>query len=432
MKTPVHDVPIAGDVASALPAPSPSFPPSTVPALSGPSPRTTARLTLVVVAVLAVVALGWQLRGLIGLLFAAIVLASSIRPFVENLRRRGVPHGAAVGVVYAVLGTLVLALLYAAIPPLLSLIVDIVRDDLLGRRLRVLFAELTLLGWHRFEIVLPVVSLPNKVQQFFANASVDAGRQAVPLTLSMLTGVGNALLVLVLAFYWVLARDQTLNIFFRLAPPESRLKALRLWRDVETRLGAWVRGQLTVMGVVAVFVLLMALGLRLPYAIALAAIAGLLQVIPFLGPFLGALPAVIVAATVSGGHAILVLAFFLLLQQVETSYLTPRIMHESTGLNPLIVVLAVVAGGLLGGPAGAVLGVPAAAVLQTVLEHTYLDPNTGLAASTASVVAAKSDPQPGVGLSAAGSATPKGAATSSPDRPEAGVGAPIVEEPSVS
>jgi len=334
--------------------------------------RAVARHTLVAVGVVAAVVLAFHLRDLLAIAFTALVLASAIRPRVESLRRRGLPHSAAVALVYLVLGLALAALLMLVVPRVLYFAVEVVRDDLIGRQLRALAARLTLLSWKQLDIVIPVVRFPAYLQGLIDEAGTNAGRATLPLTMAMMRGIGGFGLVLVLAYYWLLAREPTLRLALRVVPPRSRLRAVRFWTSVEQRLGAWMRGQLTVMVLMGGAVLLGLLALGVPYAIPLAVMAGLFQAVPMLGPILSYAPIVLVALTVSSGHAVLALGYLLLLQQIDNAYVTPRVMQHTTGLNPLVVILAVVAGGMLGGIVGALLGVPVAAVVHAVLDHMPL------------------------------------------------------------
>jgi len=113
---------------------------------------------------------------------------------------------------------------------------------------------------------------------------------------------------------------------------------------------------------------------RVPYATALAVIAGLTEAIPIVGPFIGGAAAVLVGLTVSGETALLMAGWYVLIQQLENHILVPKVMERSVGLNPLVVIIALVVGGILNGLVGALLAVPVAGALQVILRHLLIDP----------------------------------------------------------
>jgi predicted PurR-regulated permease PerM len=137
-------------------------------------------------------------------------------------------------------------------------------------------------------------------------------------------------------------------------------KALRLW----------LTAQLIAMTCVGVLSTLAFWMIGLPYPYALGLIAGLVDFIPFLGPILGAVPAVLIAFTVEGNAAIWTILAVFVIQQIEGNVLVPRVMSRTVGVSPLTVILGILIGSILYGAAGAFLAVPVAAAIQVILNHT--------------------------------------------------------------
>jgi predicted PurR-regulated permease PerM len=144
---------------------------------------------------------------------------------------------------------------------------------------------------------------------------------------------------------------------------------LTVWETVEDRLGAWSRGQLLLMIVVAIIQGIGYTILGLPYAPLLAAWAGLCEVIPMVGPYIGAVPALLIALSQSPLQALLVAVFALLVNLIEANILVPRIMGRAVGLSPLTVIIALLAGTAVYGILGALLAVPIAAGIQAAIEE---------------------------------------------------------------
>jgi predicted PurR-regulated permease PerM len=142
-----------------------------------------------------------------------------------------------------------------------------------------------------------------------------------------------------------------------------------IWNDIETRLGGWVRGQLILMGAVAVATSVAYGLLGLESWILLGVVAGLAEAIPIIGPLLGAVPALIVAATVSPELVVAVAAVYLVIQVVEGNVLVPYVMRNSIGISPFLIIVSLLIGAGIGGIPGAFLAVPVAAAIEVVLER---------------------------------------------------------------
>ena len=140
--------------------------------------------------------------------------------------------------------------------------------------------------------------------------------------------------------------------------------------EVEEKLGGWVRGQLLLMVAIGVMATIGYVFLGLPSPAVLGVLAGLFEIIPMIGPFLAFAPAVLVAlATVDPTRALMVVGYALVIQQIESNVLVPRVMGRTVGVSPLTVMLGILLGGALAGLPGAFLAVPAAGALQVVLAH---------------------------------------------------------------
>ena len=151
--------------------------------------------------------------------------------------------------------------------------------------------------------------------------------------------------------------------------PERRGGTREAWNDVELRLGNWVRGQLTLMGTLAVMTGIAYSVLGLPAALLLALIAGLAEAVPIVGPALGVGPAVLVALAVKPEVLPLVVIAYVVIQLVESNILVPIVMRNAIGVSPLLIILSLLAGAALGGLAGALVAVPVMAGLEAILER---------------------------------------------------------------
>ena len=151
--------------------------------------------------------------------------------------------------------------------------------------------------------------------------------------------------------------------------PERRGGTREAWNAVELRLGNWVRGQLTLMAVLAVTTGIAYSVLGLPSALLLALIAGLAEAVPVVGPALGVVPAVLVALAMKPEVLPFVVIAYVVIQLVESNVLVPIVMHNAIGVSPLLIVLSLLVGTALGGLVGALVAVPLIAGLEAILER---------------------------------------------------------------
>jgi predicted PurR-regulated permease PerM len=180
----------------------------------------------------------------------------------------------------------------------------------------------------------------------------------------------SVITVFLLAFYWLTERASIKRAILRLVPSDRARGVNATWLDVEDRLGAWVRGQLLIMLILAGMAGLAFVALGLPNPLLLAALAGLFEIVPMIGPFLAFIPALLVALTADPVKALLLLPIAVVIQQIEGNLLLPRVMSRTVGVSPLTVILGILIGSILHGAAGAFLAVPVAAAIQVILNHT--------------------------------------------------------------
>lgn len=313
----------------------------------------------------------YRLRELLAVLFGAIIFASAIRPLVATLHRRGMRREVAILATYAAMLSGVAGLLIVTVPPLVRLGIDFFSDGLLTETARSLAVKLALFGWDKFRVMLPVFTLPEQLRGLVDEAGNTAQRRAWPLMQSVGLILGELVLGLVMGFYWLTGREQILGALLQRCSPKDRTRIEQIWNEIEYRLGAYIRGQAILMSFVgiAAFVGLFVLGV--PHALALAVVAGLTDIVPWIGPVIGGAPAVMVGFTISPVTGLLVSAWYLMIQQIEAHVLMPKVMERNVGLKPLAVILAFVAGVQLSGVVGALIAIPIAGALQVIVWHLW-------------------------------------------------------------
>jgi predicted PurR-regulated permease PerM len=305
-------------------------------------------------------------RDVVLLVFLAILLGAALEPLIGSIRgRTGIPRGPAILAVYAgflvlVVGVAVfivpaaLVQLSAALAQLPTFLEQIrswgenLRPGALGDGISALVDA----------VKAPFEPGPPPDQDSVVGASIVVGQAA-----------GALITLLFLVFFWLTERPRLQRYVLAFMPAGRRAGIRDAWNEVEARLGFWARGQLVLMATIGVATGIAYSLLGLPAALLLGLIAAIMEVIPIVGPLLGAIPAVLVATTISPETVVVTLAIYLVLQAVEGNVLVPLIMRNSVGLSPFLVLVSLLVGGTVGGPLGAIVAVPVVAGITVVLER---------------------------------------------------------------
>jgi predicted PurR-regulated permease PerM len=308
----------------------------------------------------------WRVQDVVFLLFLAILLATTIEPAVDRLRRGPFSRGTGVLTIYTAI-VLVVGLPLILLAPSLVADAGTFTDNLPAR-----FDGLRQFGEHLEPAPLRAVVV-NALRQAATELRhpVGANSQAIVSVGADIAATAlKALLVFVLAFYWLLERSAIRRALLQTVPKQHAATAAAIWNELEVKLGAWVRGQLFLMLVVGVVSGIGFVVLGLPSPFVLALLAALAEVIPIVGPYLAFAPAVLVTLATQPERLVLVVAFAVVVQLVESNVLVPRVMQHALGISPLTILLGIQVGAILYGLPGALLAVPVAAAGQVILTRT--------------------------------------------------------------
>ncbi len=334
---------------------------------------------LAILAAIPVAIVSWQLRGLLLLVMISVVLACSIAPIVNWAEKYRIPRWLGALLTYlAIIGTLV-GLIFLIGPTVLDQIQLLVRQLplLLRKALTQVEAWSLTLNDNRPDFTTQVFDQLDV--QAIAAWAVRSTRQVALRSFSLTTGILGTLLSLVLAIFisgYMLADSRTLTAnFVRLLPAPWNQRINQQLPEIGNRIGTYIRGRLIVSGTLAIAtsIGLGFLGLQ-DFAIGLGAIAGVTNLVPFLGPLLGAIPALIVALPQGGLTVLWVILFYVVIQNIETYLLDPLLVGSSIGVHPLYQLLAVLGGAQVLGIIGALIVPPWVAGGAVLLENLYLQP----------------------------------------------------------
>jgi predicted PurR-regulated permease PerM len=214
-----------------------------------------------------------------------------------------------------------------------------------------------------------IVQAPERAFAALGNFGAEAATSAFAFGVTAASFVAFVIVVPVLAIYLLLEIDTIRRAALRLTPPGARLPAARLIREIDSMLGSFIRGQLTVAAIVGVMVTLLLLALGVPYALLIGVLAGLFDVVPYVGAVAGWLPAFAISLSANGWqNALLVTLGIIVINQIEGNLIVPRIISAKVGLSPLTVIVALFVGGELLGVLGLLVAVPLVAVFRIIAE----------------------------------------------------------------
>ena len=186
---------------------------------------------------------------------------------------------------------------------------------------------------------------------------------------SIFGGVVSFVLILVLTFYLVVQEDGLKKVFKMLVPNHYQSFASGIFSKVQRKISAWLKGQLILSVVVGLMVYIGLSIIGVNYALVLGIFAALVELVPYVGPFLGGVVAVFFAFSQSTAKALFTVILFIIIQQLENNILVPKVMQRAVGLNPIISILALVIGVKLAGIVGALFAIPVATALDVVVRE---------------------------------------------------------------
>jgi predicted PurR-regulated permease PerM len=305
----------------------------------------------------------YLIRNVIFLIFISILLATSIEPLVNRLRRGPFSRGTGILVIYTAIMAVLAGVIILTVPPLIdegSRAIAGLSDQ---AKTDAAIQEGMGNGW----LGNLVLSGYHSVRDLLNNPQVVENGLSVGLTVFEI--LFSAVTVFVIAFYWLSERPVIKRAIFSFIKEENRSRGRQLWDSVEEKLGSWVRGQVVLMLFIFFMDLIGYTVVGLKFAFALAVFAGIAELVPLVGPYIGGAPAILIALTQSPTLAIVIAVYIVIIQLVEGNILVPRIMEKAVGVSPLTVIVGILIGSTLYGILGALLAVPIAAAIQVIFNN---------------------------------------------------------------
>lgn len=323
---------------------------------------TTATILKTLGIILALILL-WYLKSILLLLFIVLIIVASFAPIVDFGQKYKIPRLLSTILIFIFLFGFIFLLGYLLIPPLVNQIIALANDipD---------YASQHNLSFESVKNYTQQNNLIETIKNNVGNISknLTSASSTIFTTLAIaFGGIASFIIALALTFYLLLTKNQITEGILSYIPKKRKELVKRVGGEILLKLGAWARGQ---------FILCLTIGLvigvslkifGIPFALTLGVLAGLLEFIPTVGPIIAAIPALAIALTISPWKALIVLIIYIAVQQLENNLLVPTIMKRAVGINPAIIIIAILIGAELAGILGIILAVPMAAVISIVL-----------------------------------------------------------------
>lgn len=309
-----------------------------------------------------------QIKDVLLLLFASFIIASALYPMIDWMSKK-MPRGVAVFIVY----TFGLIIIATVLVPFFAILIEQTRE----------FIKQSPTYWNEMQKVISDLRitgrnygvLPNTSQILSTTAGLGENivSQSINFTITIFTGIIAAFTLAIIVLFMLLDKDELKDGLLKFFPHDMRDKAESIAATISKKVGGYVGGQLILMLTVG---LMTAFGLSLlniKFALLLGLIAGILEIIPIVGPILSAVPAIIVALAQDPILAVWVILVYLIVQRIENSFLTPLILARFLELSPLIVIVAILIAASTLGVVGVILAPPIAASICVLVQELYLN-----------------------------------------------------------
>lgn len=291
----------------------------------------------------------FQIKNIIFLVYASFILMSAFNPVTGFLEKLRIPRVISVILFYILLILLLIFIGSAFLPPVITQTAHLAEKmpEYIGT-------------------VLPMVKLD---MQVISQQIAPLGENLVKVTIGIFSNVITIFTIFVVSFYFLIERQHLEEHLSNLIGKNTAGKYMTITGKVEDKLGAWVRGQLTLVLTIglATFVGLTALGM--PFALSLSLFAAIMEIVPIVGPIISAIPAILIAFTISPVMAVAALVVYFIIQQTEANLIVPVVMKRAVGLPPIVSIVALLVGAQLDGIIGALLAVPLVLTVETIISE---------------------------------------------------------------
>lgn len=327
--------------------------------------------TLTIVKILLIVLLLYFLfliKDVVVILFVSLILASALDPWVDWLQKKKIPRSASVAFIYLIAISIIGSILFLLIPPISQEFGQLASNF-------PQYFEKIMSGFSNLKEFSTRYGFYDNIKSSLEalSSSLQGAATGVFSTVAgFIGGIMSFFLIMVLTFYMVVEENAIKKLIWSIAPTKHQPYIMHLINRMQQKIGFWLRGQLILSLVVFVFVYAGLSILGVEYALVLALMAFILEMVPYIGPTLAAIPAVLLALTQSPMLALFVAIYYYITQQIENNILVPKIMQKAVGLNPIVSISVLLIGFKLAGILGAMLSIPVATAVNVFIQDLFI------------------------------------------------------------
>jgi len=302
----------------------------------------------------------YLIRDILLIVVVAVIIAAAVNGPVSWMQRHKVPRILGVVFIYLLMFLMIALVVTLIFPPLASQVklLAISFPDFM-EKIGLSVQEL----WGKYQIEGNLQTLLDKL----SNKLNQATSSVFSTVINLFGGLFSAGIVLVISFYLAVQEKGVKRFLISLTPQEHQHYLSDLIERIQGKIGGWLRGQLLLMLIIGILTYIGLYFLGVEYALTLALVAGLLEIVPYIGPIIALVPAAILAFVQAPFLALLVILLFIVVQQLENYVIVPQVMKRTVGLNPIIIIIVMLIGAKLAGIMGLILSVPLAAALGEFL-----------------------------------------------------------------
>lgn len=301
----------------------------------------------------------WIVRDVLLIFVISIIISSAIDPVADFLSKHRIPRFLSVSLVYILFFGLVALIGFLIVPPLTAQFEAIKGAD-------VYQTFVSRIGV--YSTSLSHSAIGQAINNSFRDLFNNFGGTLFATTRGVLTGLVSVITILVISFYLTVEENGMKNFVKHLAPYKHQAYVMKLVTKIQRKMGAWLLGQMILSAVIFGLVFIGLTVLKVQFALVLALVAGLMEIVPIIGPFIAGTFAVFFAFLQSPTLAVFVVILWVITQQLENHIIVPVIMSRSVGINPVMVILAVLTGATLGGFVGALIAIPVVSGISVFIE----------------------------------------------------------------
>ncbi len=293
----------------------------------------------------------FEIRSVLLAIFISLIIMSALNPVVTAMEKIKIPRRISILILFLGIFVIFSGIIASIIPPLISQTGSLVNQT---------------------PIIAQKLGIPTIDQRVISDQLGSLPGNVARVAINTFSNIIGAFTLFVLSFYLLAERKyihRHLVFFFGNQKVENEIE--QFIDKLEHQIGGWVRGQLTLMLLIGVLTYIGLLLLKVNFALPLAILAGLFEIIPGIGPTLSMVPAVLIATSSSPITAVATIAMYFLIQQFENNIIVPKVMQKAVGVRPLIVIISLMIGFQLAGTLGVILAVPTFLVIRLILQEVY-------------------------------------------------------------